>query len=83
MSAQEPGELDFALERGAILGTAVGIARMRLERGEYQEALEVLDEAAGKTRDLLRDRLVEMTHRPADEIEAYLGYSRRRERKES
>jgi hypothetical protein len=49
---------EYDRERAAVLSTAVGIARMELRRGHPAEALQVLDSAAARSTEMLREYLI-------------------------
>jgi hypothetical protein len=66
-------DYEFVLERGAILATAVGIARVRLQDGDCAGAEAELDTAAEKTATLLRDTLVKRGATPA-QVDLLLGH---------
>lgn len=66
-------ESEYVAERCAVLATAVGIARLRLTQGRVWEATVALDEGAARTRQLLREYLVELTGKSESEIEQFLG----------
>lgn len=71
---RRPGEDTYMTERAGILSTAVGLARLALDKGDPEHAQRILDGAAASTHKLLRDSLL-ATGADPEKVDALIGSS--------